>query len=93
MRLYRKHPGRLRHVLRRDPMVVAYPAYLLGVPLAMALPARAVFRFGWPAGVAFPLYLGLLILPAWRNRSEGAVRVLTDHLAYGAGALAELVRP
>lgn len=93
MRLYRKHPGRLRHVLRRDPMVVAYPAYLLGVPLAMALPARAAFRFGWPAGVAFPLYLALLILPAWRNRSEGAVRVLTDHLAYGAGALAELVRP
>ena len=92
MRLYRKHPARLRHVLRRDPMVVAYPAYLLGVPLAMALPARAAFRFGWPAGVAFPLYLALLIVPAWRNRSDGSARVLTDHLAYGAGALAELVR-
>jgi GT2 family glycosyltransferase len=93
MRLYRKHPDRIRQVLRRDPMVVAYPAYLLGVPLAMALPARAAFRFGWPAGVAFPLYLALLAVPAWRNRSNGSVRVLTDHLAYGAGALAELVRP
>lgn len=91
MRLYRKHPARIRQVLRRDPIVVAYPAYLLGVPLAVALPARAAFRFGWPAGVAFPLYLALLIVPAWRNRSDGPVRVLTDHLAFGAGALAELV--
>jgi glycosyltransferase involved in cell wall biosynthesis len=91
MRLYRKHRARLRHVLRRDPMVVAYPAFLLGAPLAMALPVRAVFRFGWPASLAFPLYLALLIVPAWRNRSDGAVRVLTDHLAFGAGALAELV--
>ncbi len=91
MRLYRKHRARRRHVLRRDPMVVVYPAYLLGVPLAVALPARAVSRVGWPASLAFPLYLALLIVPAWRNRSNGAVRVLTDHLAYGAGALAELV--
>lgn len=91
IRLYRKHPTRLRHVLRRDPMVVAYPAFLLGLPLAVALPTRAVSRFGWPASLAFPLYLALLIAPAWRNRSNGAIRVLTDHLAYGAGALAELV--
>ena len=93
MRLYRKHPSRIRNVLRRDPIVVAYPAYLLGLPLALALPARAALRFGWPAGVAFPLYLALLAVPAWRNRSDGAVRVLTDHLAFGAGALKELIRP
>jgi GT2 family glycosyltransferase len=92
IRLYRKHPARLTHVLRRDPIVVAYPAFLLGLPLAAALPARAAFRFGWPAGVAFPLYLALLMIPAWRNRSERPVKVLTNHLAYGAGALAELVR-
>jgi GT2 family glycosyltransferase len=75
MRLYRKHRARLRHVLRDDPMVVVYPVFLLGLPLT----------------VLFPLYPALLLLPAWRNRSNGAVRVLLDHLVYGVGVLAELV--
>jgi len=38
-----------------------------------------------------PLYPALLLVPAWRNRSNGAVRVLADHLTYGLGVLAELV--
>jgi glycosyltransferase involved in cell wall biosynthesis len=75
-RLYRKHRSRLRHVLRDAPMVVAYPAFLLGLPLTLV----------------FPLYPALLLIPAWRNRSNGAVRVLADHLMYGAGILAELLR-
>ncbi len=74
-RLYRKHPGRLRHVLRRDPMVIVYPAFLLGLPLTFVFP-------GYPA---------LLLIPAWRNRADGVVRVLVDHLCYGAGILAELI--
>jgi cellulose synthase/poly-beta-1,6-N-acetylglucosamine synthase-like glycosyltransferase len=73
-RLYRKHPSRRRHVLRDDPMVVVYPVFLLGLPLTFV----------------FPLYPALLIIPAWRNRSLGIVKVLTDHLAYGAGVLAGL---
>jgi len=77
MRLYRKHPGRLKHVLRNDPMVVVYPAFLLGLPLTV------VFRF----------YPALLLIPAWRNRSDGVVRVLLDHLLYGVGVLAELFAP
>jgi glycosyltransferase involved in cell wall biosynthesis len=75
MRLYRKHRSRLRRVLRDDPMVVVYPAFLLGLPLTLV----------------FPLYPALLLIPAWRNRTDGAVRVLIDHLAYGAGALRELL--
>lgn len=75
-RLYRKHRSRLRHVLRDAPMVVAYPAFLLGLPLSLV----------------FPLYPALLLIPAWRNRSNGAIRVLADHLMYGAGILAELLR-
>jgi len=55
---------------------VAYPAFLLGLPLTLV----------------FPLYPALLLIPAWRNRSNGAVRVLADHLMYGAGILAELLR-
>jgi glycosyltransferase involved in cell wall biosynthesis len=74
-RLYRKHPGRLRHVLRRDPMVIVYPAFLLGLPLTFV----------------FPCYPALLLIPAWRNRADGVVRVLVDHLCYGAGILAELI--
>jgi cellulose synthase/poly-beta-1,6-N-acetylglucosamine synthase-like glycosyltransferase len=75
VRLYRKHRARLRHVLRDDPMVVVYPAFLLGLPLVLF----------------FPFYPALLLIPAWRNRSNGAVRVLVDHLVYGIGVLAELV--
>jgi hypothetical protein len=74
-RLYRKHRHRLKGILRRDPVVVVYPVFLLGLPLTLF----------------FPLYPALLLIPAWRNRSRGAVRVLADHLTFGAGVLAELV--
>lgn len=73
-RLYRKHRARRRRVFAEDPMVVVYPAFLLGLPLTLV----------------FPLYPALLLIPAWRNRSLGVVRVLADHLAYGAGVLAEI---
>jgi GT2 family glycosyltransferase len=73
-RLYRKHRVRRRRVLKEDPMVVVYPVFLLGLPLTLV----------------FPLYPALLVIPAWRNRSLGVVRVLADHLAYGAGVLAEI---
>lgn len=75
-RLYRKHRARARHILRNDPTVVVYPVFLLGLPLTLI----------------FPLYPALLLLPAWRNRSLGAVRVVIDHLTFGAGVLAELVK-
>jgi GT2 family glycosyltransferase len=75
-RLYRKHRSRRAGLLRREPMVVVYPVFLLGLPLTLV----------------FPLYPALLLIPAWRNRRNGAVRVLVDHLVYGAGVLAELSR-
>lgn len=75
VRLYRKHRVSLMRVLRQDPVVIIYPAFLLGLPLS----------------VIFPLYPALLLIPAWRNRSVGAVRVVVDHLVYGAGVLAELI--
>ncbi len=74
-RLYRKHRARLRRILRTDPTVVVYPAFLLGLPLTLI----------------FPLYPALLLIPAWRNRSLGAARVVADHLTFGAGVLAELI--
>jgi cellulose synthase/poly-beta-1,6-N-acetylglucosamine synthase-like glycosyltransferase len=73
-RLYGKHRARIRHILRTDPIVVVYPAFLLGLPLT----------------IVFPFYPALLLIPAWRNRSLGAARVLLDHLVFGAGVLAEL---
>jgi glycosyltransferase involved in cell wall biosynthesis len=76
-RLYRKHRGRLREVLRTEQMVVVYPAFLLGLPLTLV----------------FPFYPALLLIPAWRNRSHGAIRVLIDHLMFGLGVLAELTGP
>jgi cellulose synthase/poly-beta-1,6-N-acetylglucosamine synthase-like glycosyltransferase len=74
-RLYRKHRTKVRHILRTDPMVVVYPAFLLGLPLTMI----------------FPPYPAFLLIPAWRNRSLGAARVVTDHLAFGVGVLAEVI--
>ena len=73
-RLYRKHRARRRIILSNDPIAVFYPLFLLGLPLTLV----------------FPLYPLLLLIPAWRNRSEGPVRVLVDHLWFGAGVLAEL---
>jgi GT2 family glycosyltransferase len=75
-RLYRKHRARRLSILRSDPIAVVYPLFLLGLPLTLI----------------FPLYPLLLIIPAWRNRSEGVIRVLVDHLWFGAGVLAELAR-
>ena len=61
-RLYRKHRSRLRHVLRDAPMVVAYPAFLLGLPLTLV----------------FPLYPALLLIPGLaepvQRRGPGAGR-------------------
>lgn len=76
-RLYRKHRGRIPNILRTDPMVVVYPAFLLGLPLT----------------VIFPPYPALLLIPAWRNRSLGAARVVADHVTFGAGVLKELISP
>jgi GT2 family glycosyltransferase len=76
VRLYRKHRARRRHLLREDVIVVAYPVFLLGLPLTLI----------------FPFYPALLLIPAWRNRSDGAVGVLKN-LTFGAGVLAELVAP
>lgn len=76
-RLYRKHRPGLMHVLRTDPIVVAYPVFLLGLPLTLV----------------FPLYPALLLIPAWRNRSQGAVSAVIDHLVFGAGVLKETVSP
>ncbi|MEZ0072743.1 glycosyltransferase [Planotetraspora sp. GP83] len=73
-RLYRKHRARRGQLLRKEPMVLAYPLFLLGLPLTFV----------------FPLYPALLLIPIVRNRHNGPIRVVVDHLAYGVGVLAEL---
>jgi glycosyltransferase involved in cell wall biosynthesis len=75
VRLHRKHRHGLRYVLRTDPMVVVYPLFLVGLPLTLV----------------FPLYPALLLIPAWRNRADGPVDVVVDHLIFGYGVLAELL--
>jgi GT2 family glycosyltransferase len=73
-RLYRKHPRRIARMLRDDPIVAAYPVFLLGLPLTL--------RHRW-----YPL---LLAVPLWRNRMNAPVRVVVDHLWFGSGVLREL---
>jgi GT2 family glycosyltransferase len=86
MRLLRKHRMRLRRVLRDDPVVVVYPIFILGLPVALFLVYLAS-----SSTLLFLVYPALLLIPAWRNRSNGVIRVLFDHLTYGLGVLAELV--
>jgi hypothetical protein len=61
-------------MLRDDPIVAAYPLFLLGLPLTLR----------WRA---YPL---LLAVPLWRNRGKQPVRVVVDHLWFGVGVLSEL---
>ena len=75
-RLYRKHRSRLRELPRHDLMLVAYPLFVLGLPLALRRRS----------------YLALLAIPIWRSRRERPLLTLLDHFAYGAGAVAHLVR-
>lgn len=73
-RLYQKHPRRLRHAWKTDPLIIVYPIFLIGLPLTFA----------------FPLYPALLLIPAWKNRKDESVRIVTDNLVFGVGVLAEL---
>jgi len=75
VRLHRKHNSSLLRMLRNDPMVIVYPVFLIGLPITFL----------------FPFYPALLLIPAWRNRADGAVGVVVDHLVFGVGALAELI--
>jgi glycosyltransferase involved in cell wall biosynthesis len=80
VRLYRKHRARLKYALRYDFSVFAYPVFLLGLPLALI----------------FPSYPALLLIPAWRNHSDGALSALNQlafGVAFGVGVLAELFIP
>jgi glycosyltransferase involved in cell wall biosynthesis len=77
VRLYRKHRGRLKRIMRDDLMCVIYPLFILGLPLTLI----------------FPVYPFLLLIPAWRNRSRGvagSIRQQIDYVTYGAGVLSEL---
>jgi GT2 family glycosyltransferase len=72
--LYRKHPDRIAGMLRKDPIVAAYPLFILGLPITLK----------WRA------YPFLLVVPLWRNRGKQPVRVVVDHLWFGVGVLYEL---
>jgi cellulose synthase/poly-beta-1,6-N-acetylglucosamine synthase-like glycosyltransferase len=74
-RLYRRHPNRIPRIVSDDPVVVFYPLFLLGLPIAV--------RYRW--------YLALLLLAAWRNRANAPLRAVASNLVYGLGVLRELV--
>ncbi len=74
VRLYRKHPHRRLRVLRDHPLVVIYPAFIIGLTLTFVFPA-------------YPL---LLVVPLWRAQHRHPFGVVADHLAYGFGAIAAL---
>jgi len=73
-RLYAKHRRRLPELVRTDVTAVAYPLFLLGLPLSAL----------WPA------YILLLLVPLAHNRRNRPVATVADHLAYAVGVLAEL---
>ena len=82
-RLYVKHRGRLRGLLRRDPIAIAYPLFLLGLPLMV------ISSLISPWALLYPL---LLAVPLWRSRRTRPFHTVLGHLAFGAGFLRELAR-
>lgn len=79
-RLYAKHvlgsgsqSIRKRRFDEHDAVPVAYPLYLIGLPIARRHRS----------------YLLLLAIPLWRNRGERPVAALTDHFVQAVGMLME----
>ncbi|MEH0933936.1 glycosyltransferase [Micromonospora psammae] len=81
-RLYVKHRNRLRELPRRDPIVLAYPLFMLGLPVMLL----SVY---WPVAMLYP---ALVVLPLWRNRRHQPLQTVVGHFAYGAGVLWQLGR-
>lgn len=75
VRLYLKHRRSIKHLLSNDPVVIVYPLFLLFLPLTFVI----------------PFYPALLLIPAFRNRSDRPGLVVLRHLSFGAGVLAELI--
>jgi len=76
-RLYEKHRSRIVPAIRHDPAALAYPLYILGLPIAWR---------NWR-------YLLLLAVPLVRaRRYRYPVRVVAEHLAQGVGCLQEVGR-
>jgi glycosyltransferase involved in cell wall biosynthesis len=73
-RLYTKHRDRWGDLWRHDVTAVLYPAFILGLPVMIALPA-------------YPL---LLLVPLVKNRHMQPFSTVIDHLAYGCGVLRQI---
>jgi len=73
VRLYRKHPGRLRDIGRYDRTFAIYPAYAAGL---------VVLPF-------FPLYVLPLVLAIYKARGRGGLISVAGYLSFGFGALSE----
>ena len=71
-RLYSKHRGRVRSVLRHDPTAVIYPVYMLLLPFA----------------VRRPWIVALLAVPLAKNVRHRPLLTVAHHFAFGAGVLA-----
>jgi glycosyltransferase involved in cell wall biosynthesis len=70
-RLYLKHRHRIKSIMKNDPIAVAYPLFILGLPLA----------------AKFKPYPFLLLWPIWRNRKDHSAEAMLDHLVFGIGVL------
>lgn len=75
VRLFRKHPSRLRRLTSLDVNALVYPLFLIGLPIA----------------AVFPCYLLLVTIPLVKNRKNHPVATVIYGLAYGGGVLSELV--
>lgn len=73
--LLKKHRMRAPSELRKQPVLVAYSLFILGLPVARRYPA----------------YLLLLVLALMRNRHRRPVLAIVDHLSYALGGMRQLV--
>ncbi|HEX8182287.1 MAG TPA: glycosyltransferase [Candidatus Saccharimonadales bacterium] len=75
-KLYIKHKVDFIKMLKNDPVIFVYPAFILGLPLTFF----------------FPFYPALILLLALKNIQHKPLLILLHHIVYGLGAMSEVCK-
>jgi len=75
-RLYKKHKNRIKNILHTELISVAYPLFLILLPLTLI----------------WPYYPFLLLIPFIKNINNRPFQTIVNHIIYGFGILYEIMQ-